>query len=177
MFISCSTVRKRCAWRFFFENLTWCFFPSFSFFLLRRWLLWIVFYSSSPLGCFYGLRLQIRFMHLVPTRRGVDVGLWKGTLGGLNGFLVCFLTNPYFFAIRHGAKPWPRVISAATFFEFVLFAMAVYKTIVSYAAKVRLNGRRSLSAILLHENIVYFFVWVFLLRSMTRAWDVESFFS
>jgi hypothetical protein len=50
------------------------------------------------------------------------------------------------------------MISAATLFEFVLFGMAVYKTVVSYAAEVKLNGRRSLSAILLHENIVYFFV-------------------
>jgi len=46
---------------------------------------------------------------------------------------------------------------AATLFEFVLFGMAVYKTVVSSSAKIKLNGRRSLTAILLHENIVYFF--------------------
>ncbi|KIM46943.1 hypothetical protein M413DRAFT_266236 [Hebeloma cylindrosporum] len=45
----------------------------------------------------------------------------------------------------------------ATIFEFVLFGLAVYKTIVSSSAKNKLNGRRSLTAILLHENIVYFF--------------------
>lgn len=46
----------------------------------------------------------------------------------------------------------------ATLFEFILFALAVYKTIVSSSAKTKLNGRWSLTAILLHENIVYFFV-------------------
>jgi hypothetical protein len=47
---------------------------------------------------------------------------------------------------------------SATLFEFVLFALALYKTIVSSSAKIKLNGRRSLAAILLHENIMYFFV-------------------
>ena len=46
----------------------------------------------------------------------------------------------------------------ATLFEFFLFALALYKTIVSSSAKIQLNGRRSLAAILLHENIMYFFV-------------------
>ena len=45
---------------------------------------------------------------------------------------------------------------SATLFEFVLFGMAVYKTIVSSSAKVNINGRRSLTAILLSENIIYF---------------------
>ena len=48
-------------------------------------------------------------------------------------------------------------VFAATFFEFVLFGMAVYKAVVSSSAKIKLNGRRSLTAILLHENIIYFF--------------------
>ncbi|KIM47051.1 hypothetical protein M413DRAFT_268663 [Hebeloma cylindrosporum] len=46
----------------------------------------------------------------------------------------------------------------ATLFEFILFGMAVYKTIVSSSARVDINGRRSLTAILLSDNIVYFFV-------------------
>ncbi|KIM37520.1 hypothetical protein M413DRAFT_30739 [Hebeloma cylindrosporum] len=45
----------------------------------------------------------------------------------------------------------------ATIFEFVLFGMAVYKTIISTSAKTMLNNRRSLTAILLQENMVYFF--------------------
>ena len=49
----------------------------------------------------------------------------------------------------------------ATLFEFVLFGMAVYKTIVSSSAKMKVNGRRSLAAILLHGNIVYFFLYAF----------------
>ena len=69
-----------------------------------------------------------------------------------------FFTTPVLFTILHRVNAWPWVISAVTLFEFGLFGMAVYKTVVSYTAKVKLNGRRSLSAILLHENIVYFFV-------------------
>ena len=46
---------------------------------------------------------------------------------------------------------------AATLFEFVLFGMVVYKSAVSSSAKVKINGRLSLTAILLHGNIVYFF--------------------
>jgi len=125
--------------------------------VIWRWLLWMVFYSSSLLGCFYGLRLRISFMWLVPGRREKDVRV--ETPDGLNGFLVRFSPNPYCFIHRANSLPW--VVSAATLFEFVLFGMAVYKTVVSYTAKVRVNGHRSLSAILLHENIVYFFVWVF----------------
>ena len=48
----------------------------------------MVFYSPSPLGFFYGLWLRIRFMRLVPGRRGVDARV--GTAEGLNGFLVRF---------------------------------------------------------------------------------------
>ncbi|KIM42603.1 hypothetical protein M413DRAFT_120506 [Hebeloma cylindrosporum] len=45
-----------------------------------------------------------------------------------------------------------------TVFELVLFGMAVYKALASYAENVKLNGRQPLSAILLHGNIAYFFV-------------------
>ncbi|KIM37266.1 hypothetical protein M413DRAFT_30991 [Hebeloma cylindrosporum] len=65
-----------------------------------------------------------------------------------------------------GGKPCPSLTSDSrwaqwvppTLFEFVLFGMAVYKTIVSSSAKVDINGRRSLAATLLTENLVYFFV-------------------
>ena len=50
------------------------------------------------------------------------------------------------------------MVFVATLFEFVLFGMAAYKTVVSYAAKVKLNGHGPLAVILLHENIVYFVV-------------------
>ncbi|KIM37264.1 hypothetical protein M413DRAFT_30990 [Hebeloma cylindrosporum] len=56
-----------------------------------------------------------------------------------------------------GGGRWAQWLPA-TFFEFILFTLAVYKTIVSSSAKIKLNGRWSLTAILLHENIVYFFV-------------------
>jgi len=56
----------------------------------------------------------------------------------------------------------------ATIFEFILFGMAVYKAIVSSSAKVHINGRRSLTAILLSENIVYFFLQVFYI-TLTNA--------
>ena len=46
---------------------------------------------------------------------------------------------------------------AATLFEFILFGMVVYKSIFSSSAKIKINGRLSLTAILLHGNIVYFF--------------------
>ncbi|KIM37269.1 hypothetical protein M413DRAFT_276320 [Hebeloma cylindrosporum] len=58
-----------------------------------------------------------------------------------------------------GGARWAQWVPA-TLFEFVLFGMAVYKTVFSSAAKTKLNGRWSLTAILLHENIVYFFVRV-----------------
>jgi len=58
-------------------------------------------------------------------------------------------------------------------FEFILFVMAVYKTVVSSSARMRLNGRWSLTAILLHENIVYFFVCVFTPCPLTGGRDSE----
>ncbi|KIM42604.1 hypothetical protein M413DRAFT_26634 [Hebeloma cylindrosporum] len=51
-----------------------------------------------------------------------------------------------------------NIHNPATLFELVLFGMAMYKAVVSYAEKVKLNGRQPLSAILLHGNIMYFFV-------------------
>jgi len=46
--------------------------------------------------------------------------------------------------------------SIAMLFEFVLFGFAIYKSIVSRSANMKINQRSTLSRILLNENIVYF---------------------
>ena len=48
----------------------------------------------------------------------------------------------------------------ATVYEFILFGFAVYKSIVSSTARVKLNRRQSLMAVLLQENIIYFLLCV-----------------
>jgi len=83
-----------------------------------------------------------------PTFKGG--GRWAQWLPGVYQLLVtCNSSNNVLIS------SW---FSSATLFEFVLFALALYKTIVSSSAKIKLNGRRSLTAILLHDNIMYFFV-------------------
>lgn len=42
----------------------------------------------------------------------------------------------------------------ATLFEFILFGFIFYKAVVG--ARVRVNGRSTLAAVLIHENIAYF---------------------
>jgi len=52
------------------------------------------------------------------------------------------------------------IIASATVYEFILFGFAVHKSIVSSTARVKLNHRQSLKAVLLQENILYFFASV-----------------
>jgi len=49
---------------------------------------------------------------------------------------------------------------SATIFELVLFSLVMYKCAVSSSAHLKLNGRASLINVLIHENTLYFFVWV-----------------
>ncbi|KIM37267.1 hypothetical protein M413DRAFT_448572 [Hebeloma cylindrosporum] len=58
--------------------------------------------------------------------------------------------------IKGGGNRWAHWLPA-TLFEFVLFGMAVYKTVISPPPGMRINGRRSLTAVLLHQNVLYFF--------------------
>ncbi|CAA7266800.1 unnamed protein product [Cyclocybe aegerita] len=62
----------------------------------------------------------------------------------------------------NGGTQWAQWIPA-TIFEFVLFSFVIYKAIVSTSARIRLNKRLSLTAILLSENTVYFLVIAILL--------------
>lgn len=57
----------------------------------------------------------------------------------------------------NGNSQWALWIPAMLF-EFVLFGFAVFKSVVSTAARIKLNQRTSLTGILLHENILYFLV-------------------
>ncbi|CAA7266450.1 unnamed protein product [Cyclocybe aegerita] len=58
--------------------------------------------------------------------------------------------------VINGGTGWSLWI-APTVFEFTLFLFVVYKSIVSVSARIRLNQRVSLTAVLLQENILYFF--------------------
>ena len=51
-----------------------------------------------------------------------------------------------------------EVVSPATGFEVILFGFAIAKCFISSSARTKLNERLSLIAILLRENILYFFV-------------------
>jgi hypothetical protein len=91
-------------------------------------------------------------LHVMEIHRGVRVRLLRGAFDGFNGFLV---------RINHSLLAIIAIyltLFQQRFSNFFLFALALYKTIVSSSAKIQLNGRRSLAAILLHENIMYFFV-------------------
>jgi hypothetical protein len=57
----------------------------------------------------------------------------------------------------NGGSQWALWVPA-TVYEFILFGFAVSKSIVSNTSRVKLNHRQSLSAVLLQENILYFFV-------------------
>jgi hypothetical protein len=57
----------------------------------------------------------------------------------------------------NGGSQWAQWVPAMLF-EFVLFGFAAYKSIVSTAARIKLNERTSLTSILIHENILYFAV-------------------
>jgi len=62
----------------------------------------------------------------------------------------------------NGGSQWALWVPA-TVYEFILFGFAVYKSIVSSTARVKLNRRQSLMAVLLQENIIYFLLIGFLL--------------
>ncbi|PPQ80158.1 hypothetical protein CVT25_001451 [Psilocybe cyanescens] len=62
----------------------------------------------------------------------------------------------------NGGLEWSLWVPAMLF-EFNLFGFAIYKSIVSVAARTKLNDRPSLVSILLNENILYFFVVAFVL--------------
>lgn len=81
-------------------------------------------------------------------RRSLIVGLVKLPLIG------CPSVN--------GGSQWALWVPA-TVYEFILFGFAVYKSIVSSTAQAKLNRRRSLTAVLLQENILYFLVIGFVL--------------
>ncbi|KAF8963229.1 hypothetical protein BDZ97DRAFT_1821153 [Flammula alnicola] len=57
----------------------------------------------------------------------------------------------------NGGTEWAQWIPA-TAFEGVLFGFALYRAAMSVAARTKLNQRLSLTAILIHENILYFLV-------------------
>ncbi|KAF8960006.1 hypothetical protein BDZ97DRAFT_1354981 [Flammula alnicola] len=57
----------------------------------------------------------------------------------------------------NGGSQWAQWIPA-TIFELVLFGFVAYKGVVSTAAKTKLNDKSSLTAVLLYEHILYFFV-------------------
>lgn len=57
----------------------------------------------------------------------------------------------------NGHSQWALWIPAMLF-EFVLFGFAIHKSVVSTAARMKLNQRTTLTGILLHENILYFLV-------------------
>jgi len=57
----------------------------------------------------------------------------------------------------NGGSQWAQWIPAMLF-EFVLFGFAIYKSIVSHSANMKIFGRPTLSRILLKENILYFAV-------------------
>jgi len=59
--------------------------------------------------------------------------------------------------VINGNTQWALWIPAMLF-EFILFGFAVFKSIVSTAARMKLNKRTTLTGILLHENILYFLV-------------------
>ncbi|KIM39377.1 hypothetical protein M413DRAFT_74975 [Hebeloma cylindrosporum] len=59
--------------------------------------------------------------------------------------------------VVNGGSQWALWVPA-TVYEFILFGFAVYKNIVSSSARIKLNNRKSLTAVLLQENIIYFFV-------------------
>ncbi|KIM42609.1 hypothetical protein M413DRAFT_26638 [Hebeloma cylindrosporum] len=109
--------------------------------------------------------MQVRIYILY--NRSKRVAFVNGTLFVISiGFFVWVKVDNALHAIgrrpqrgncSNGDTRWAQWLPA-TVFELVLFGMAVYKSLVSYAAKVKLNGRLPLSAILLHGNIVYFFV-------------------
>jgi len=46
----------------------------------------------------------------------------------------------------------------ATVYEFILFGLAMYKAATSSTARIKLNHRPSLTAVLLQENLLYFLV-------------------
>ncbi|CAA7269671.1 unnamed protein product [Cyclocybe aegerita] len=58
--------------------------------------------------------------------------------------------------VINGGTEWSLWI-APTVFEFILFLFVVYKSLVSVSARIRLNQRVSLTAVLLQENMLYFF--------------------
>jgi len=59
--------------------------------------------------------------------------------------------------VVNGGNQWALWVPA-TVYEFILFGFAVHKCIVSRTARVKLNHRQSLAAVLLQENILYFLV-------------------
>jgi len=59
--------------------------------------------------------------------------------------------------VVNGGSRWALWVPA-TVYEFILFGFAVYKSIISSTVRVKLNHRQSLAAVLLQENIIYFFV-------------------
>ncbi|KAF9532630.1 hypothetical protein CPB83DRAFT_890820 [Crepidotus variabilis] len=53
----------------------------------------------------------------------------------------------------NGGSQWAQWLPA-TLFEFLLFGFVFYKSVVS--ARVKVNGRSTLAAVLIHENMTYF---------------------
>ncbi|PPQ76529.1 hypothetical protein CVT26_013364 [Gymnopilus dilepis] len=62
------------------------------------------------------------------------------------------------FMYSHFANQPIHLLHTAMLFEFVLFGFAIHKSVVSTAARMKLNQRTTLTGILLHENILYFLV-------------------
>ncbi|KAF8150910.1 hypothetical protein B0H34DRAFT_801819 [Crassisporium funariophilum] len=57
--------------------------------------------------------------------------------------------------INAGTSQWALWVPA-TIFELVLFVFALFKSAVSTSARVKLNGRVTLTAFLIHDNMLYF---------------------
>jgi hypothetical protein len=59
--------------------------------------------------------------------------------------------------VNGGNNQWSLWLPAM-FFEFVLFGFAIYRIVTSRFDRIKLNKRQSLAAVLLNENVGYFFI-------------------